>query len=94
MQSSAGNAGEDAPNATWRQHANAVADRTPQQVRTTFPGQRVDIGPNHTTNPTHVRPAKDDIFTTPAETLEKRRIQVHAAPEFRELTIPTGTAVY
>ena len=94
MQSSAGDAGEDAPDATWRQHSNAVADRTPQQVHTTFPGYRVDVGPNHTTNPAHVRPAKDGILTTPAETSTKVTHTGHAAPELRELTIPTGTAVH
>ena len=94
MQSSAGNAGEDAPNATWRQHSNAVADRTPQEVHTTFPGQRVDVGPNHTTNPAHVRPAKDGILTTPAETQTKPTQTGHAAPDLRELTKPTGTAVH
>jgi hypothetical protein len=94
MQSSAGNAGEDAPNATWRHHSNAVADRTPRQVHTTFPGQRVDIGPNHTTNPTHVRPAKDGILTTPAETSTRLTHTGHAAPELRELSSPTGTAIH
>jgi hypothetical protein len=93
MQSSAGNAGEDAPNAMWRQHSNAVADRTPQQAHTSFPGQRIDDVPNHTTNPAHVRPAKDGILATPAETQAKPAHTGHASPDLRELTKPTGTTI-
>ena len=91
IQNSAGNAGENAPDSTWRKRSSAVADRTPRHVNTTFPGQRVDG--NHTINPAHVRPAKDVILTTAAEAQTKSTYTGHAAPDLRELTKPTGTAV-
>jgi hypothetical protein len=81
--------------AAGRQHMASTAHSTETEPRhTTFPGQGVDIGPNHTAYPAHVRGAKDGILTTPAETQAKPAHTGHAAPDLRELTKPTGTTIY
>ena len=61
---------------------------------TTFPGQHIDVGPNHTTLPANVRGKQDGIFTTPAESQSKLTHTGHAAPEQHVLTKPTGTTIY
>jgi len=94
-QSSAGNAGEDAPSAAWRQHSNAVADRMPQQTHTTYPGQRVDVGPSHTAHPASPpHSAKDNVHTTPMESSTKAPHTGHSVPDLGELTKPTGTMIH
>ncbi len=51
---------------------NAVAVRTPQQTHTTYPGERVDVGPSHTAHPASLpHSIKDGAHTTPAETSTK-----------------------
>ena len=82
--------------AAGRQRLEAAAHPAATEPQhTTFPGQRIDIGPNHTTNPTHVRAAKDGILTTPADTRAKVTYTGHAShPDLHQLTKPTGTAIH
>ncbi len=95
MQSPAGNEGEDAPNAAWRQRSNAISDRSPQQTHTAYPGQRVDVGPNHTTHPASApNNVKDGVHATPAETMSKPLHTGHAIPDLAGLTKPTGAAIH
>jgi len=94
-QSPAGNADEHSLNAAWRTHSLAASDRTPQQTHTTYPGQRVDLGPNHTAHPASPpQSAKDSVHTTSAEPLTKPLHTGHATPDVSALTKPTGTAIH
>ncbi len=78
-----------------RSPSNAVADRTPQHTHTTYPGQRVNVGPNHTAHPASLTHSiKDSVHITPAETSTKPLHTGHAAPDLSGLTKPIGTAVH